>query len=305
MATEIPFRRDIDIDYGVAAALTPLIRRVVARNPSPFTFKGTGTYIVGHGQVAVIDPGPEIAAHIAALLGALRGETITHILITHTHLDHSPAAVAIKHATGAKTYGFGPHGSGRAEDRTGVGGVTEEGGDHAFIPDVVMRDGDTVEGPGWRLGAVHTPGHTSNHLCFALPEERTLFSGDHVMGWSTSVIAPPDGDMAAYMRSLAKLLARDDAVYWPTHGPSIPDPRPFVQAFIAHRRERADAILDRLAQGDAAIPAIVGQVYVGLDPRLKGAAARSVLAHLVELVETGKVACDGPPTLDARYRLKR
>jgi glyoxylase-like metal-dependent hydrolase (beta-lactamase superfamily II) len=305
MATEIPFRRDIDIDYGVAAALTPLIRRVVARNPSPFTFKGTGTYIVGHGQVAVIDPGPEIAAHIEALLGALRGETITHILITHTHLDHSPAAAAIKGATGAKTYGFGPHGSGRAEDRTGVGGVTEEGGDHAFVPDIVMRDGDAAEGPGWRLDAVHTPGHTSNHLCFALPEERTLFSGDHVMGWSTSVIAPPDGDMAAYMRSLAKLLERDDAVYWPTHGPSIPDPAPFVRAFIAHRRERADAILDRLAQGDAAIPAIVAQVYVGLDPRLKGAAARSVLAHLVELVETGKVACDGPPTLDARYRLKR
>jgi glyoxylase-like metal-dependent hydrolase (beta-lactamase superfamily II) len=305
MATEIPFHRDIDIDYGVATTVTPLIRRVVARNPSPFTFKGTGTYIVGHGQVAVIDPGPEIAAHIEALLAALRGETITHILITHTHLDHSPAAAAIKRATGARTYGFGPHGTGRAEDRTGVGGVTEEGGDHAFVPDIVMRDGDAVEGPGWRLAAVHTPGHTSNHLCFALPEERTLFSGDHVMGWSTSVIAPPDGDMAAYMRSLAKLLERDDAVYWPTHGPSIPDPQPFVQAFIAHRHERAAAILDRLAQGDTAIAAIVAQVYVGLDPRLKGAAARSVLAHLVELVESGKVACDGAPTLDAHYRLRR
>ncbi|HJT05587.1 MAG TPA: MBL fold metallo-hydrolase, partial [Stellaceae bacterium] len=187
----------------------------------------------------------------------------------------------------------------------GVGGVTEEGGDHAFAPDIVMRDGDAVEGPGWRLAAVHTPGHTSNHLCFALPEERTLFSGDHVMGWSTSVIAPPDGDMAAYMRSLATLLRRDDAVYWPTHGPSIPDPKPFVQAFIAHRHERAQAILDRLAQGDEAIPVIVARVYVGLDPRLKAAAARSVLAHLVELVESGTVECDGPPTLAARYRLKR
>jgi glyoxylase-like metal-dependent hydrolase (beta-lactamase superfamily II) len=305
MATEIPFRRDIEIEYGAAQTLTPLIRRVVARNPSPFTFKGTGTYIVGHRQVAIIDPGPDIAAHIDALLAALRAETVTHILITHTHLDHSPAAAAIKQATGAKTYGFGPHGSGRAEDRSGVDGVTEEGGDHAFAPDIVMRDGDAVEGPGWRLAAVHTPGHTSNHLCFALPEERTLFSGDHVMGWSTSVIAPPDGDMAAYMRSLDKLLRRDDAVYWPTHGPSIPDPKPFVRAFIAHRHERAQAILDRLAQGDEAIPAIVAQVYVGLDPRLKGAAARSVLAHLVELVETGKVASDGPPTLAARYRLQR
>jgi glyoxylase-like metal-dependent hydrolase (beta-lactamase superfamily II) len=302
MATEIPFRRDIEIDYGIAASVTPLIRRVVARNPSPFTFKGTGTYIVGHGRVAVIDPGPDLAEHVDALLGALRGETITHILITHTHLDHSPAAAAMKRATGARTFGFGPHGSGRAEDRAGVGGVTEEGGDHAFVPDAVMRDGDAVDGPGWRLGAVHTPGHTSNHLCFALAEEHALFTGDHVMGWSTSVIAPPDGDMAAYMRSLAKLLPRDDAVYWPTHGPSIPAPQPFVQAFIDHRHERADAILRRLARGDHDIATIVDHVYVGLDPRLKGAAARSVLAHLVELVETGKAACDGPPALGARYR---
>jgi glyoxylase-like metal-dependent hydrolase (beta-lactamase superfamily II) len=305
MAVDIPFRRDIAIEYGVATAVTPLIRRVVARNPSPFTFKGTGTYVVGHGQVAVIDPGPDIAAHVEALLGALGGETITHILITHTHLDHSPAAAAVKRATGARTYGFGPHGSGRAEDRSGVGGVTEEGGDHAFVPDVEMREGDAAEGPGWRLEAVHTPGHTSNHLCFALAEEQALFTGDHVMGWSTSVIAPPDGDMAAYMRSLAKLMVRDDAVFWPTHGPSIPDPKPFVQAFIDHRHERADAILARLAAGDATIPAIVDRVYLGLDPRLKGAAARSVLAHLVELVETGKVASDGPPTLQARFRRKR
>jgi glyoxylase-like metal-dependent hydrolase (beta-lactamase superfamily II) len=304
MAVEIPFRRELAVEYGVVERLTPLIRRVVARNPSPFTFKGTGTYIVGQGKVAIIDPGPDLAQHVEALLGALAGETVTHILVTHTHLDHSPAAAAVKQATGAKTYGFGPHGSGRAEDRTGVGGVTEEGGDHAFRPDIAVRDGDVVEGPGWRLSAIHTPGHTSNHICFALAEERALFSGDHVMGWSTSVIAPPDGDMAAYMRSLDKLLARDDAVYWPTHGPAIPDPKPFVEAFIAHRRERAAAILQRLAQGDDTIPAIVERVYIGLDPRLKGAAGRSVLAHLVELVELGKVAADGAPTLGARYRLR-
>src|SRR5579864_5559789 len=200
MAVEIPFRREVTFDYGIADRVSPLIRRVVARNPSPFTFKGTGTYIVGHGQVAVIDPGPDLAAHVDAILDALRGETVTHIVVTHTHLDHSPAAAALKQATGAKTYGFGPHGSGRAEDRTGVGGVTEEGGDHAFRPDIAMREGDAVQRPGWRLEAVHTPGHTSNHLCFALAEERALFSGDHVMGWSTSVIAPPDGDMRAYMR---------------------------------------------------------------------------------------------------------
>src|SRR5512146_1796673 len=173
MSTEIPFRRDFAFSYGTAEWLSPLIRRVVARNPSPFTFKGTGTYVVGEGQVAVIDPGPDLAPHVDALLAALRGETVTHILITHTHLDHSPAAAAVKRATGAKTYGFGPHGSGRAEDRAGVGGVTEEGGDHAFAPDETLRDGDVVSGPGWRLTAVETPGHTSNHLCFALAEERT------------------------------------------------------------------------------------------------------------------------------------
>ena len=305
MATEIPFRRDIEVEYGAVAEVTPLIRRVVARNPSPFTFKGTGTYIVGRGQVAVIDPGPALAEHVDALRNALRGETVTHIVVTHTHIDHSPAAAALKHATGAKTYGYGPHGSGRAEDRTGVGGHTEEGGDHDFHPDVAIREGDAVTGPGWRLTAVETPGHTSNHICFALAEEKALFSGDHVMGWSTSVIAPPDGDMAAYMRSLNKLLKREDAVYWPTHGPSIPDPKPFVRAFIAHRHERSDAILQRLAAGDETIPAIVDRVYIGLDPRLKGAAARSVLAHLVELTEAGKVGCDGPPTLGARYRLPR
>ncbi|HEV8016566.1 MAG TPA: MBL fold metallo-hydrolase [Stellaceae bacterium] len=307
MAGEIPFRRNFAFEYGRSERLTPLIRRVVARNASPFTFKGTGTYIIGQGKVAVIDPGPKQQDHIDALLKALDGETVTHILITHTHNDHSPAAAAIKAATGAKTYGFGPHGSGRAEER--LGGVTEEGGDREFVPDVTLRDGNTLEGggegPGWRIAAVETPGHTSNHLCYALAEERTLFTGDHVMGWSTSVIAPPDGDMAAYLRSLNKLLFRDDAVYWPTHGPSIPDPKPFVAAFIAHRHERSAAIVTALALGDDTIPAIVARVYVGLDPKLIAAAGRSVFAHLVELIETGKVVCDGPPSLEAHYRAAR
>jgi glyoxylase-like metal-dependent hydrolase (beta-lactamase superfamily II) len=303
MAIEIPFRREFDFEYGRAERLSPLIRRVLARNPSPFTFKGTGTYLIGRGAVAVIDPGPDLPDHVVALLQALDGETVTHILVTHTHLDHSPAAAALKRATGAKTYAYGPHGSRRAEER--FGGVTEEGGDRDFVPDIELRDGDTVAGPGWRLAAVETPGHTSNHLCFALPEERTLFSGDHVMGWSTSVIAPPDGDMAAYMRSLAKLLTRDDALYWPTHGPAITAPKPHVEAFIAHRRERSDAILTALAAGDETIPAIVTRVYVGLDPRLLSAAGRSVLAHLIELVEEERVFCNGPPSAASRYRLKR
>ena len=303
MATEIPFRRDFAFAYARAERLSPLIRRVVARNASPFTFKGTGTYIIGRGKVAVIDPGPALDDHVAALLEAVSGESVTHILITHTHLDHSPAAAALKRATGAKTYGFGPHGSRRPAES--IGGTTEEGGDRDFVPDVALRDGDVAEGPGWRLEAVETPGHTSNHLCFALPEERTLFTGDHVMGWSTSVIAPPDGDMAAYMRSLEKLLAREDALYWPTHGPSIADPKPYVGAFIAHRRERGAAILDALAAGDETIPAMVARIYVGLDVKLIAAAGRSVLAHLIELVETGKVICDGPPSLQQRYRLAK
>jgi glyoxylase-like metal-dependent hydrolase (beta-lactamase superfamily II) len=298
--SEINFLRDFSFQYGVAETLSPLIRRVVARNPSPFTFKGTGTYIVGRGSVAVIDPGPAMKDHIAALLAALDGETVSHILITHTHLDHSPAAAPLKQATGAPTLGFGPHGATRS-----AGPGSEEGGDRDFVPDVELRDGDIVEGKGWRIAAVHTPGHTSNHLCFALADEKVLFSGDHVMGWSTSVIAPPDGDMAAYLRALDKLLTRDDAVYWPTHGPAITDPKAHVRAFIAHRRGRAAAILQRLAAGDQTIPALVAAIYVGLDERLRVAAGRSVLSHLIALIEEGEVASDGPPTIGARFHLRR
>lgn len=305
MATGIVYRRDFDFRYGAAETLSPLIRRVVAHNPSPFTFKGTGTYIVGSGTVAIIDPGPALESHVEALLDAVKDETVSHIVITHTHLDHSPAAAALKRATGGQTYGFGPHGSGRAENRAIELGPVEEGGDHDFAPDVTMREGDSVSGPGWSLEAVETPGHTSNHLCFVLIEEKTLFTGDHVMGWSTSVIAPPDGDMAAYMRSLDKLMRRDDALYWPTHGPSIVDPKEHVASFIAHRRERHAAIRARLAAGDDTIPALVAAVYAGLDPRLTQAAGRSVLAHLIETVETGEVVADRPPDLAARYRLSR
>src|SRR6266851_6147755 len=298
--TAINFLRDFAFEYGAAETLSPLIRRVVARNPSPFTFKGTGTYIVGRGSVAVIDPGPALQGHIDALLAALTGETVSHILITHTHLDHSPAAAALKRATRAPTLGFGPHGATRSE-----GAGSEEGADREFNPDEALRDGDVVEGKGWRMTAVHTPGHTSNHLCFALDEEKVLFSGDHVMGWSTSVIAPPDGDMAAYLRALDKLLGRDDAVYWPTHGPAISDPKAHVRAFIGHRHERSAAILQRLAAGDETIPAIVEAIYVGLDPRLRNAAGRSVLSHLIALVEDGRVVCDGPPAVGARFSLRQ
>ncbi|HEY2890899.1 MAG TPA: MBL fold metallo-hydrolase, partial [Dongiaceae bacterium] len=259
-----------------------LIRRIVAENPGPFTFMGTGTYVVGRGKVAVIDPGPLLAAHIDALSNALAGETITHILVTHTHADHSPAAAPLKAAMGAPTLGFGPHGA--------VGDTGEAGADLAFVPDIVLADGDVIEGEGWRLEALHTPGHASNHLCFALPQERVLFSGDQVMGWSTTVIAPPDGDMAAYMRSLDQLSRRQDAIYFPTHGGPIRDPRGHLAELIAHRRARRAAVLAALSATLSLTPAdLVKQIYTGLDPRLVPAAAESVRAHLIELAESGLV----------------
>jgi len=297
MAVEIPFRRDFSFEYGRLEPVAPGIRRIVARNPSAFTFKGTGSYVIGQGEVAVIDPGPDLAEHVEALLAGLAGERVTHILVTHTHRDHSPAAQALKEATGAPTCGFGPHAGGKRGEA-----AVEEGGDWDFVPDVVVHDGDAIAGHGWRFEAVHTPGHTSNHMCFALPEHGILFSGDHVMGWSTSVIAPPDGDMAAYMASLDKLLGRGDAVYWPTHGPAITEPHAHVRAFVAHRREREAGILDCLAAGIGQIDGIVERLYVGLQPGLRRAAGRSVLAHLIDLFGRGLVACDDPPGIDSQYR---
>jgi len=292
MPVEIPFRRDFAFEYGRLEPVAPMIRRIVARNPSPFTFKGTGTYVVGTG--------PDIAEHVDALVAGLSGERVTHILITHTHRDHSPAARALQTASGAPTYGFGPHAGGKRGDP-----AVEEGGDWDFAPDVTLRDGDRVAGKGWTFEAVHTPGHTSNHLCFALADAGVLFSGDHVMGWSTSVIAPPDGDMAAYMASLDKLLGRRDAVYWPTHGPAITEPHEHVRAFIAHRREREAGILGCLRAGVERVDAIVERLYVGLQPGLRRAAGRSVHAHLIDLVARGLVECDGPPSIDASYRVPR
>jgi glyoxylase-like metal-dependent hydrolase (beta-lactamase superfamily II) len=301
MAVEIPFHREFAFEYGKLEPVAPGIRRIVANNPGPFTFRGTGTYVVGEGEVAVIDPGPDLAEHVDALLASLAQERITHILVTHTHRDHSPAAAAVKAATGASTYGFGPHAGGRRGDAA----VFEEGGDWDFAPDIVIKDGDEIAGAGWRFEAVHTPGHTSNHLCFALPDQGILFSGDHVMGWSTSVIAPPDGDMAAYMASLDKLLHRHDAVYWPTHGPAITEPKEHVRAFIAHRREREAGVIACLEAGVGHIDAMVERLYVGLNPNLKRAAGRSLLAHLIDLTGRSAVFCEGAPTLDATYRLAR
>lgn len=306
MTTPLPLNRELTSRYGVADALSPLVRRVVANNPSPFTFKGTGTYIVGRGNVAVIDPGPLDDAHVAAILAATTGETITHILITHTHYDHSPAAAPLKARTGAKTYGYGPHGKARPESDVKV----EEGGDLAFVPDVPARDGDVIAGAGWTIDCVFTPGHTSNHMCFALREERALFPGDHVMGWSTTVVSPPDGDMRAYMASLDRLAARDDALYYPTHGAPIGgdhdalkrNPQDFVRALKKHRQEREAQILDCLARGLSRIPDMVASMYRDVDPRLHPAAALSVHAHLVALVADGRAAAEGEAKLSAAYR---
>ena len=292
------FHHDFTFEYAVLETVSPRIRRIVARNPGAFTGPGTSTYIIGHGRVALIDPGPPLASHVEAVLHALRGETIEHLLITHTHVDHWPAAAAIQHATGARTYGFGADASKPGASGYGVA-------DSRFIPDQTLRDGDVLDGPGWQVTAVHTPGHASDHLCFSLAEEHLLFSGDHVMGWSTSVISPPDGDMGAYMRSLEKLLDRDDAIYMPTHGPAILDPKPYVRAFIEHRRERSAAILRQLDAGDTTIREIVEAIYVGLPPELRWAAARTVLAEMIERVGLGQVECDGPPVMDEHYRVPR
>ncbi len=295
MSTEIPFDRDFSPTYGVMEPVSPLIRRIVAHNPGPFTFTGTGTYIVGHGQVAVIDPGPLLPDHVEALLNALSGERISHILITHTHADHSPAARPLQDATGAPICGFGPHGGGPQDE------AVEEAADREMVPDERLRDGDVVSGADWTLQAVHTPGHTSNHLCFALGQEKALFTGDHVMGWSTSVISPPDGDMAAYMQSLERLLARDDVIYWPTHGPPIRNPHPFVQAYIDHRRAREAEILEAVRRGLTTITDMVDAIYQDIPDVLRPAAARSVLAHLIDMTARGIVRAEGGALLGARY----
>lgn len=299
------FNRDFDPRYGEAAELSPLVRRVVAKNPSPFTFYGTGTYIVGRGEVAIVDPGPADEAHIAALLEALSGERVSGILVTHNHLDHSPAARALKARTGAPIFGPQPMGAEEAD-----GAKVEEGIDTAYRPDAAVRDGQTIEGAGWTIGCVFTPGHTSNHMCYALEEEQALFCGDHVMGWSTTVVIPPDGAMTDYLHSLTRVARRDDRVLYPTHGAPVGgahdtkrrDPQAYVLSLIAHREERELQIAACLKRGIARIPAMVAAMYRGVDPVLHPAAARSVHAHLIRMVADGRAISDGEPMLDANYR---
>ena len=295
----IPFNRDYPFEYAIVQTPLPWLRRVVARNPSPFTFRGTGTFIVGTGKVAIIDPGPDLAEHIDALLDAVRSETVTHLLVTHTHQDHSPASAVVKQVTGAPTYAYGPHGAGKLERGVQV----EEGGDMDFVPDHVVRHGDVIEGDGFSFECVYTPGHTSNHMCFAYREQKALFSGDHVMGWSTTVVSPPDGDMADYMASLQLLLTRDDELYCPTHGPAITDPKPFVREYMAHRLQREEQIVECLRDGVGSIAQMVPLMYRDLPHTMYPAAARSVFATVIYLVQREVLAHEGPLSIDTEFRL--
>lgn len=295
----IPYVREIEVAYGRCEQVSPLIRRVIANNPGPFTYVGTGTYIVGRGEVAVIDPGPDMADHLEAILAATAGERITHILITHHHSDHSPLAGPLKARTGATIYGCAA--AGAAEDEGEV--KMEAGHDLAFRPDVSLCGGGAVKGPGWTLEAIPTPGHTSNHICYALKEENALFSGDHIMGWSTTVIAPPDGDMTAYLQSLGKIRARRFDVLWPTHGPPVREVDGFIAAYQAHRQERIDQILGALRAGPARIRDLVPRLYADVDARLHPAAARSMLAAMIHLVRAGVLTAEGEPGADSEYRI--
>lgn len=296
----IPFVRAIEFEYGRVDQVSPLIRRVIANNPGPFTYTGTGVYIVGTGEVAVIDPGPMQADHFEALKAALAGETVTHVLVTHGHSDHSPLAQPLAEWAGCKTY---------ARD-CGVHTAKDELGspdDLQFTPDVKIGDGDVISGAGWTIDVITTPGHTSNHLCFGLREENACFTGDHIMGWSTTVVSPPDGDMGDYMRSLEKIRQMGFETLWPTHGDAVRG-KAFVETFITeyanHRKAREAAILAELQGGETSIPAMVGRMYAEVDTRLHPAAAMSVLGHMLDLIERGVVVSpDAAPTPRSKFEL--
>ena len=294
---KIPFVREFEFEYGALAQLSPLIQRVIANNPGPFTYTGTGVYIIGKTNVAVIDPGPNLPDHRAALDKALDGRTVTHVLMTHHHIDHSPLAIPLARDHGCEVYGYG------VQIHPPEGGEVrlEAGDDLSFKPDVEIRCGKVIEGDGWTIDAIHTPGHTSNHMCYALRDENTLFSGDHIMGWSTSVVSPPDGHMGDYLDSLERIKARHFDRIWPTHGPCIDHVDEFVQAYIDHRLTREAQITDALKSGLSDIMDIVKKLYTDVDKRLYPAAAHSVLSHLIHMRETGHVRADAKDGLKTSY----
>ncbi|MEN9895348.1 MAG: hypothetical protein RIR97_1200 [Pseudomonadota bacterium] len=304
MADGPDFDRDFVPAYGSPVAVAENVERLTVNNPGPFTFHGTNTYIVGTGSVCVIDPGPEDDAHFASLMAALAGRTVSHIAVTHTHRDHAPLARRLQKATGACVIAQGPH---RAARPLHAGEVNPfaESSDMDFQPDLALSDGDIIAGDGWSLTALSTPGHTANHMAFALDRDGIIFSGDHVMAWATTIVAPPDGSMADYMASLDRLLQREDRIYFPGHGGPVRNPPAFLRGLRTHRKMRERAIVERIRSGDRMIADMVAAIYRETDPRLHGAAALSVLAHLEDLVETGRVVTEGPPRLQGLYFLVR
>lgn len=301
---DIHFERAFEPAYGRPVPVAPGVERLTVNNPSAFTFHGTNSYIVGSKSVVVIDPGPEDEAHFAALMRALDGREVTHIAVSHTHRDHSPLARRLKAETGALVVAEGPHRPSRPL-HAGETNPFGESSDIDFMPDIALAEGDRIEGDGWALTAVLTPGHTANHAAFALEGSGILFSADHVMAWATSIVAPPDGAMADYMASLDKLLGRDDRLYLPGHGGPVTEPQAFLRGLRTHRRMRERAVLERIRAGDRLIPDMVKAIYRDTDPRLHGAAALSVLAHLEDLVEKGSVVTDGPARLGGTYEMPR
>ena len=303
MADDIPFDRSFDAAYGVLENVAPGVRRMVAPNAGPFTFTGTCTYVVGEGEVAIIDPGPDDAAHVEALLAGLAGERVSHIFLTHTHRDHSGAVEALRRATGAPVLAEGPHRAAR-DLHGGETNALDAAADRAFFPDVALADGARIGGSGWTLEALATPGHTANHMAFVLEGAGLIFVGDHVMAWATSIVAPPDGSMSDYMDSLRRLGERPETFYLPGHGGPVRDGPAFVARYLRHRQSREQAILRALTRGPMAIPEIVRAIYIGLDPRLAGAAGLSTLAHLEDLVGRGAVGTEGPATLEGVFVLR-
>lgn len=324
----IAFNTEFDPRYGECVQLSPLVRRVVARNPNPFTFTGTGVYVIGRGDVAVIDPGPTLDEHLDAIEHCLGpDEQITRILVTHTHTDHTAGVRKLQDRTGAEVLGCAPHGEVpdvhpmeqvRFDEYFTAEEIERFDQEYADVPEELKRegpdtdyraetelaDGDVLEGDGWRIEAVHTPGHTSNHLCFSLLDEQLLFTGDHVMGWATSVISPPDGDLFDYLASLEKLLHRSETRYWPTHGPAIDDPHDYVRSFVEHRRGREAQIVAGLAAGPSTIKDLVPAMYADVDKRLWRAAANSVYSHLLALHREERVrAGDDDPSILATWEL--
>ncbi|UVK44409.1 MBL fold metallo-hydrolase [Mesorhizobium sp. AR07] len=292
----LKFETGFDPAYGQAVSVAPDIQRITARNPSPFTFHGTNSYIVGRDTLAVIDPGPDNEAHLQTLLDVIAGRPVSHIFVSHTHRDHSPLAARLKERTGAAVVAEGPHRPARPL-HIGETNALDASADTAFVPDIALPDDKVVDGDGWSIRTVLTPGHTANHATFALDGTGILFSADHVMAWATSIVAPPDGAMADYMASLDRLIERGDRLLLPGHGGPVTAPRGFMRGLKTHRKMRERAILERIRAGDRSIADMVKTIYRDTDPRLHGAAGLSVLAHIEHLIARGIVESDGAPTI--------